>query len=107
MHLVAPVNYAPKLRKIIDRGWPELNATALTLPVGSSRELRLRLTRKKQIEVQVRDLDQRSRPPAGPLNPRNHVNSRETKPARRFASIGGRIVRRLRIQRKLRSLCAV
>ena len=55
VHLVPTVNYAPKLRKIIDRLLQDLNASALQLPDGSGRKLRLRLTRKEQIEVRVLD----------------------------------------------------
>ena len=58
VHLVPTVNYRPKLRKIIDRVLQDLNATDLTRPDGSGRKLRLRLTRKEQIEVRVRDLDE-------------------------------------------------
>lgn len=58
VHLVPTVNYAPKLRKIIDRLLQDLNESALQLPDGSGRKLRLRLTRKEQIEVRVRDLDE-------------------------------------------------
>jgi hypothetical protein len=55
VHLVPTVNYAPKLRKIIDRLLQDLNASAPQLPDGSDRKLRLRLTRKEQIEVRVLD----------------------------------------------------
>jgi hypothetical protein len=55
---VPTVNDAPKLRKIIDRLLQDLNESALQLPDGSGRKLRLRLTRKEQIEVRVRDLDE-------------------------------------------------
>lgn len=55
VQLVPTVNYAPKLRKIIDRLLQDLNASALQLPDGSGRKLRLRLTRKEQIEVRVLD----------------------------------------------------
>jgi len=58
VHLVPTVNYPPKLRKIIARVLQDLNATDLKLPDGSGRKLRLRLTRKEQIEVRVRDLDE-------------------------------------------------
>ena len=58
VHLVPTVNYAPKLRKIIDRVLQDLNASELTLPDGSGRKLRLRLTRKEQIEVRVSELDE-------------------------------------------------
>ena len=58
VHLVPTVNYAPKLRKIIDRVLQDLNESDLKLPDGSGRKLRLRLTRKEQIEVRVRDLDE-------------------------------------------------
>ncbi len=58
VHLVPTVNYAPKLRKIIDRVLHDLNQSDLTLPDGSGRKVRLRLTRKEQIEVRVRDSDQ-------------------------------------------------
>lgn len=58
VHLVPTVNYAPKLRKIIGRLLQDLNDSELKLPDGSGRKLRLRLTRKEQIEVRVRDLDE-------------------------------------------------
>lgn len=58
VHLVPTVNYAPKLRKIIDRLLQDLNDTDLQLPDGSGRKLRLRLTRKEQIEVRVLDIDE-------------------------------------------------
>jgi hypothetical protein len=58
VHLVPTVNYAPKLRKIIARLLHDLNASDLKFPDGSGRTLRLRLTRKEQIEVRVRDLDE-------------------------------------------------
>jgi len=58
VHLVPTVNYAPKLRKIIERVLQDLNESDLKLPDGSGRKLRLRLTRKEQIEVRVRDIDQ-------------------------------------------------
>ena len=58
VHLVPTVNYPPKLRKIIDRVLHDLNQSDLTLPDGSGRKLRLRLTRKEQIEVRVRDSDE-------------------------------------------------
>ena len=58
MHLVPTVNYPPKLRKIIDRVLRDLNESDLRLPDGSGRKLRLRLTRKEQIEVRVHDLDE-------------------------------------------------
>ncbi len=58
VHLVPTVNSPPpKLRKIIDRVLQDLNAGDLQLPDGSGRKLRLRLTRKAQIEVRVRDPD--------------------------------------------------
>ena len=58
VHLVPTVNYAPKLRKIIDRVLHDLNQSDLTLPDGSGRKLHRRLTRKEQIEVRVRDSDE-------------------------------------------------
>jgi hypothetical protein len=58
VHLVPTVNYAPKLRKIIERVLQDLNDSALQLPDGSGRKLRLRLTRKEQIEVRIRDSDE-------------------------------------------------
>ena len=58
VHLVPTVNYPPKLRKIIDRVLHDLNQSDLTLPDGSGRKLRRRLTRKEQIEVRVRDSDE-------------------------------------------------
>jgi hypothetical protein len=55
VHLVPQVNYPPKLRKIIERHLADLNASGLTLPDGSGRPLRLRLTRKEQISVRIDD----------------------------------------------------
>ena len=55
VHLVPTVNYAPKLRKIIGELLHDLSESDLLLPDGSGRKLRLRLTRKEQIEVRVRD----------------------------------------------------
>ena len=55
VHLVPQVNYPPKLRKIIERHLADLNASGLTLPDGSDRPLRLRLTRKEQISVRIDD----------------------------------------------------
>jgi len=52
---VPRVNYPPKLRQIIEKHLVELNTTGLTLPVGSGRPLRLRLTRKEQISVRIDD----------------------------------------------------
>ena len=43
------------LRKIITAHFDELNADSLTLPDGSGRPLRLRLTRKEQISVRIND----------------------------------------------------
>jgi hypothetical protein len=56
VHLVAQVNHSPKLRKIITAHLDELNAGSLTLPDGSGRGLRLRLTRKEQISVRINDI---------------------------------------------------
>jgi len=55
VHLVPQVNYPPKLRKIIVAHLDELNAGGLTLPDGSGRPLRIRLTRKEQISVCIND----------------------------------------------------
>lgn len=55
VHLVPQVNYPPKLRKIIAVHLEQLNAGGLTLPDGSARRLRLRLTRKEQISVRIND----------------------------------------------------
>ena len=49
------VNYPPKLRKIITAHLEALNVSGLTLPDGSGRPLRLRLTRKEQISVRITD----------------------------------------------------
>ena len=54
-HLVPQVNHPPKLRKIIVAHLDALNAGGLTLPDGSGRPLRLRLTRKEQISVSIND----------------------------------------------------
>ena len=56
VHLVPQVNYPPKLRKIITAHLDELNTGGLTLPDGSGRPLRLRLTRKEQISVRINDI---------------------------------------------------
>jgi hypothetical protein len=55
VHLVPQVNYPPKLRKIITAHLEQLNAGGLTLPDGSASPLRLRLTRKEQISVRIKD----------------------------------------------------
>jgi hypothetical protein len=55
VHLVPQVNYPPKLRKIISAHLEQLNTGGLTLPDGSARPLRLRLTRKEQITVRIND----------------------------------------------------
>ena len=55
VHIVPQVNYPPKLQKIIESHFKELNASGLTLPDGSRRPLRLRLTRKEQISVQIKE----------------------------------------------------
>jgi hypothetical protein len=55
VHLVPQVNHPPKLRKIITAHLDELNTGGLTLPDGSGRPLRLRLTRKEQISVRIND----------------------------------------------------
>ena len=55
VHLVPQVNYPPKLRRIVERHLEELNISGLTLPDGSGRPLRLRLTRKEQISVRIDD----------------------------------------------------
>ena len=54
-HLVPQVNYPPKLWKIITAQLAQLTTTGLTLPDGSGRPLRLRLTRKEQISVSIVD----------------------------------------------------
>jgi len=56
VHLVPQVNYPPKLRKIITAQLDELNTGGLTLPDGSGRPMRLRLTRKEQISVRINDI---------------------------------------------------
>jgi hypothetical protein len=55
-HLVPQVNYPPKLWKIITTHLDQLTASGLTLPDGSGRPLRLRLTRKEQITIRIDDL---------------------------------------------------
>ena len=47
--------HPPKLRKSIVAHLDELNGGGLTLPDGSGRPLRLRLTRKEQISVRIND----------------------------------------------------
>jgi hypothetical protein len=63
-HLVAQVNYPPKLHKIIVAHLDDLNAIGLTLPDGSGRPLRLRLTRKEQISVRINDIPGTQQQPA-------------------------------------------
>jgi len=58
VHLVPQVNYPPKLRKIIEKHLADLNASGLTLPDGSHRPLRLRLTRKEQISIRIHDVSE-------------------------------------------------
>jgi hypothetical protein len=70
VHLVPQVNYPPKLRKIITAPLDELNAGGLTLPDGSGRPQRLRLTRKEQISVRIND---------GPANQQIHQVSQTGK----------------------------
>ena len=55
VHLVPQVKYSPKLRKIIEHHLVDLNANGLTLPDGSGRPLRLRLTNQEQISVRIND----------------------------------------------------
>jgi hypothetical protein len=56
VHLVPQVNHPPTLRKIITAHLDELNTSGLTLPDGSGRPLRLRLTRSEQISVRINDI---------------------------------------------------
>jgi hypothetical protein len=56
VHLVPQVNHPPKLRKIIEEHLENLNASGLVLPDGSGRHLRLRLTRREQISVRIKDV---------------------------------------------------
>ena len=53
VHLMPRVNYEPKLAGIIKEHLARLNATGLTLPDGSGRKLRLLLTSREQVSVQV------------------------------------------------------
>lgn len=55
VHIVPQVNYPPKLQKIIEAHFEHLNASGLTLPDGSARPLRLRLTSKEKISVHIND----------------------------------------------------
>jgi hypothetical protein len=55
VHLVPQVNYPPKLWNIITAQLAQLTTSGLTLPDGSGRPLRLRLTRKEQISVSIAD----------------------------------------------------
>ena len=55
VHIVPKVNYPPKLQKIIKTHFEDLNASGLTLPDGSGRPLRLRLTSKENISVRITD----------------------------------------------------
>jgi len=55
VHIVPKVNYPPKLEKIIRSHFETLNADGLTLPDGSGRPLRLRLTSKDKISVRINE----------------------------------------------------
>lgn len=53
VHLVPHLNYSPQLRKIIQKLMASLNERKLTLPDGSKRPLRFRLTDKQEISVRL------------------------------------------------------
>lgn len=53
VHLVAHVNYSGPVRKIIGALMETLNARGLSLPDGSGRKLRFRLTRQEEIDVRI------------------------------------------------------
>ena len=53
VHLVPHLNYSPQLRKIIQKLMASLNERNLTLPDGSQRSLRFRLTGKEQIAIHL------------------------------------------------------
>jgi len=58
----------PWTRKFAHRS--DLNASGLTLPDGSGRPLRLRLTRKEQISVRIDDATATSQSHATPQSPK-------------------------------------
>jgi hypothetical protein len=53
VHLVPHLNYSPQLTNIIQKLMASLNERKLTLPDGSQRPLRFRLTRKEEIAVRL------------------------------------------------------
>lgn len=53
VHLVPHLNYSPQLRNIIQKLMSSLNERNLTLPDGSQRPLRFRLTGKEQIAIRL------------------------------------------------------
>lgn len=53
VHLVPHLNYSPQLTKIIQKLMTALNERKPTLPDGSQRPLRFRLTRKEEIAVHL------------------------------------------------------
>ncbi|MCX6880512.1 MAG: hypothetical protein NTW21_42910 [Verrucomicrobia bacterium] len=55
VHLLAPMHLAPKTRRIFGEVLGAINAGAPPLPDGSGRQVRLRLTEKSRIKVQLSD----------------------------------------------------
>jgi hypothetical protein len=55
VHLLAPMHLAPKTRRIFGEVLDAINADAPPLPDGSSRKVRLCLTEKSRVKVQLSD----------------------------------------------------
>ena len=53
VHLVPQFNYSPQSRKIIQNLMSSLNERKLTLPDGSQRLLRFRLTDRQEVAVRL------------------------------------------------------
>jgi len=51
VQLISPVNFPPKIRRIIEQFLEQLNATDLELPDGSGRKIRLLLGSKAGIQL--------------------------------------------------------
>jgi hypothetical protein len=51
VHLMPKVNYAPRLRRIIDKLLAEINAQQPRMPDGTDRPLRFRLGRRSELRL--------------------------------------------------------
>ena len=57
VHLMPRVNYAPRVRRIINQLMAELNAKEPVLPDGSGRRLRLRLANRSELRLSIASSD--------------------------------------------------